>query len=32
MNWAWRDGTMSAEHYREEHELDTETRAAAEKD
>lgn len=25
MNWAWRDGTMSAEHYKEEHELDTET-------
>ncbi|MGA1983013.1 MAG: cytochrome b/b6 domain-containing protein [Acidobacteriaceae bacterium] len=27
MNWAWRDGTMSAEHYQEEHELDTETLA-----
>ena len=27
MNWAWRDGTMSAEHYKEEHELDTETLA-----
>jgi formate dehydrogenase gamma subunit len=27
MNWAWRDGTMSAEHYRYEHELDTETLA-----
>jgi cytochrome b subunit of formate dehydrogenase len=25
MNWAWRDGTMPAEHYREEHELDAET-------
>ena len=25
MNTAWRDGRMSAEHYREEHELDTET-------
>jgi cytochrome b subunit of formate dehydrogenase/nitrate/TMAO reductase-like tetraheme cytochrome c subunit len=25
MNSAWRDGRMSAEHYREEHELDTET-------
>ena len=25
MNWAWRDGTMSAEQYRHEHELDTET-------
>ena len=29
MNWAWRDGTMSAEHYKEEHELDTETPAEA---
>jgi cytochrome b subunit of formate dehydrogenase len=27
MNWAWRDGSMSAEHYKEEHELDTETLA-----
>jgi cytochrome b subunit of formate dehydrogenase len=25
MNWAWRDGTMPAERYREEHALDTET-------
>ncbi len=25
MNWAWWDGRMSFEHYREEHELDTET-------
>jgi len=25
MNWAWRDGKMSVEHYKEEHELDTET-------
>jgi cytochrome b subunit of formate dehydrogenase len=24
MNWAWRDGKMSVEHYKEEHELDTE--------
>ncbi len=30
MNWAWRDGTMPAEHYREEHELDTETLAESE--
>jgi len=30
MNSAWRDGKMSAEHYREEHELDTETLAQAE--
>jgi cytochrome b subunit of formate dehydrogenase/nitrate/TMAO reductase-like tetraheme cytochrome c subunit len=32
MNWAWRDGKMSVEHYKEEHELDTETlvEAAAE--
>jgi cytochrome b subunit of formate dehydrogenase len=30
MNSAWRDGKMSAEHYREEHELDTETLAEAE--
>jgi cytochrome b subunit of formate dehydrogenase len=27
MNWAWRDGLMSVEHYRHEHELDTETLA-----
>ena len=27
MNWAWRDGSMSAEHYREEHPLDTQTLA-----
>ncbi|MGA3080087.1 MAG: cytochrome b/b6 domain-containing protein [Terracidiphilus sp.] len=25
MNWAWWDGRMPAEHYRHEHELDTET-------
>jgi hypothetical protein len=25
MNWAWWDGKMSFEHYREEHELDTAT-------
>jgi cytochrome b subunit of formate dehydrogenase len=25
MNWAWWDGKMPVEHYREEHELDTET-------
>jgi cytochrome b subunit of formate dehydrogenase len=30
MNSAWRDGKMPAEHYREEHELDTETLAEAE--
>ena len=29
MNWAWRDGSMSAELYREEHPLDTETLAEA---
>jgi hypothetical protein len=29
MNWAWRDGSMSAQHYKEEHELDTGTLAAA---
>ncbi len=29
MNWAWRDGTMSAKHYKEEHELDRETLAEA---
>ena len=27
MNWAWWDGKMSVEHYREEHELDTESLA-----
>jgi cytochrome b subunit of formate dehydrogenase/nitrate/TMAO reductase-like tetraheme cytochrome c subunit len=32
MNWAWRDGTMSADHYHEEHELDTETLAKAKVD
>ena len=25
MNWAWWDGKMPVEHYREEHELDTES-------
>ena len=30
MNSAWRDGKMPAEHYREEHELDTDTLAHAE--
>ncbi|HEY0308268.1 MAG TPA: cytochrome b/b6 domain-containing protein [Acidobacteriaceae bacterium] len=30
MNSAWRDGKMDAEHYREEHELDTETLAKVE--
>ena len=29
MNTAWKDGKMSAEHYREEHALDTETLAEA---
>jgi cytochrome b subunit of formate dehydrogenase/nitrate/TMAO reductase-like tetraheme cytochrome c subunit len=29
MNWAWRDGTMSTDHYREEHALDTETLATS---
>jgi cytochrome b subunit of formate dehydrogenase len=29
MNWAWWDGKMSFEHYREEHGLDTETLLAA---
>jgi hypothetical protein len=29
MNWAWRDGKMSVEHYKQEHELDTETLAQA---
>ena len=32
MNWAWRDGSMSAEHYKEEHELDTETPVEARPD
>jgi len=32
MNSAWRDGKMSADHYREEHELDTETLELAEKE
>jgi cytochrome b subunit of formate dehydrogenase/nitrate/TMAO reductase-like tetraheme cytochrome c subunit len=30
MNTAWRDGKMNAEHYHEEHELDTETLAQGE--
>jgi len=30
MNWAWWDGKMPVEHYRHEHELDTEAIAAAE--
>jgi cytochrome b subunit of formate dehydrogenase len=29
MNWAWWDGKMPVEHYREEHELDTESLAGA---
>jgi hypothetical protein len=29
MNWAWRDGKMSVEHYKEEHALDTQTLAEA---
>jgi len=29
MNWAWWDGKMSFEHYREEHALDSETMLAA---
>jgi len=29
MNWAWWDGKMPVEHYRHEHELDTESLAAA---
>ena len=29
MNWAWWDGKMSYEHYREEHGLDSETLLAA---
>jgi formate dehydrogenase gamma subunit len=32
VEWAFWDGKMDAEHYREEHELDTETLAAAEAD
>ncbi len=31
MNWAWWDGKMTVEHYREEHGLDTESLAEAEK-
>lgn len=31
MNWAWWDGKMPVEHYREEHELDTESLAGAER-
>jgi cytochrome b subunit of formate dehydrogenase len=30
MNWAWRDGKRSVEHYQHEHALDTETLAEAE--
>jgi cytochrome b subunit of formate dehydrogenase len=30
MNWAWRDGKMTAEHYREEHGLDGATLASSE--
>jgi cytochrome b subunit of formate dehydrogenase len=30
MNWAWWDGKMPVEHYRHEHELDTESLAEAE--
>jgi cytochrome b subunit of formate dehydrogenase len=30
MNWAWWDGKMPVEHYRHEHELDTETLAEGE--
>ena len=30
MNWAWWDGKMPVEHYREEHGLDTEAIAEAE--
>jgi cytochrome b subunit of formate dehydrogenase len=29
LNWAWYDGKMSVEHYREEHGLDSETLQAA---
>ena len=29
MNWAWWDGKMPVEHYKHEHELDTETVLAA---
>ncbi len=32
MNWAWWDGKMPVEHYRHEHELDTESLAEAEAD
>ncbi len=32
MNWAWWDGKMPVEHYRQEHELDTEALAEAEAD
>ncbi len=32
MNWAWWDGKMPVEHYRYEHELDTEALAEAEVD
>ncbi|HZQ21355.1 MAG TPA: cytochrome b/b6 domain-containing protein [Terriglobales bacterium] len=32
MNWAWWDGKMSFEHYREEHGLDSETLLRAEED
>jgi cytochrome b subunit of formate dehydrogenase len=31
MNWAWWDGKMPVEHYRHEHELDTESLPAADK-
>jgi hypothetical protein len=30
MNWAWWDGKMPVEHYREEHKLDTASLAEAE--
>jgi hypothetical protein len=30
MNWAWWDGKMPVEHYREEHGLDTEALTDAE--
>jgi len=32
MNWAWWDGKMSLEHYREEHALDTETAGEADEE
>jgi hypothetical protein len=32
MNWAWRDGRMSVEHYKHEHALDAETLAEAGKE